>query len=147
MYKRQEYEELYEITKKSCEYLEKKLGCLISDAEVAYITLHFGAFLTTNQTQKRNLRILIICPNGIGTGNMLRNEVASLVPQATEIVNLPLSQYEENHDFDVVISTVVLPKEKKLIVVHPILTDQDRVTIPVSYTHLDVYKRQIIYYD
>lgn len=124
-----EYEELYEITKKSCEYLEKKLGCLISDAEVAYITLHFGAFLTTNQTQKRNLRILIICPNGIGTGNMLRNEVASLVPQATEIVNLPLSQYEEDHDFDVVISTVVLPKEKKLIVMHPILTDQDRVTI------------------
>mgnify|MGYP000671186245 FL=1 len=44
-------------------------------------------------------------------------------------MNLPLSQYEENHDFDVVISTVVLPKEKKLIVVHPILTDQDRVTI------------------
>lgn len=124
-----EYEELYEITKKSCEYLEKKLGCLISDAEVAYITLHFGAFLTTNQTQKRNLRILIICPNGIGTGNMLRNEVSSLVPQATEIVNLPLSQYVENHDFDVVISTVVLAKEKKLIVVHPILTDQDRVTI------------------
>lgn len=124
-----EYEELYEITKKSCEFLEKKLGCLISDAEVAYITLHFGAFLTTNQTQKRNLRILIICPNGIGTGNMLRNEVASLVPQATEIVNLPLSRYEHDHDFDVVISTVVLQKEKKLIVVHPILTDQDRVTI------------------
>ncbi len=124
-----EYEDLYEITKKSCAFLEKKLGCLISDAEVAYITLHFGAFLSTSQPKIRNLRILIICPNGIGTGNMLRNEVASLVPQATEIVNLPLSQYTPNHDFDVVISTVVLSNEKKLIVVHPILTDQDRVTI------------------
>ena len=124
-----EYEDLYEITKKSCVFLEKQLGCLISEAEVAYITLHFGAFLSTSQPKIRNLRILIICPNGIGTGNMLRNEVASLVPQATEIVNLPLSQYTPNHDFDVVISTVVLTNEKKLIVVHPILTDQDRVTI------------------
>lgn len=124
-----EYEELFVMTKKSCAFLEQKLGYLISDAEVAYITLHFGAFLTTNQTRQKNLRILIICPNGIGTGNMLRNEVASLVPQATEIRNLPLSQYESDHGYDVVISTVVLPKEKKLIVVHPILTDQDRVNI------------------
>lgn len=124
-----EYEELFIMTKKSCSFLEKKLGYMISDAEVAYITLHFGAFLNTNHTRTKNLRILIICPNGIGTGNMLHNEVASLVPQATEIRNMPLSQYVSEHHYDVVISTVVLPKEKKLIVVHPILTDQDRVNI------------------
>lgn len=124
-----EYEELFELTKKSCGFMEKRLGCLISDAEVAYITLHFGAFMTSKQQQKKSLRILIICPNGIGTGNMLRSEVSTLVPHASEITNLPLSSYVDTHDYDVVISTVVLPKEKKLIVVHPILTDQDRVNI------------------
>lgn len=143
-----EYEELYEITKKSCEYLERTLGYLISDAEVAYITLHFGAFMTMRETKSRNLRILIICPNGIGTGNMLRNEVASLVPQATEIINLPLSQYQKDHGFDVVISTVVLAEEKKLIVVHPILTDQDRVTIlrncMVSEPHANLQIQEIV---
>ena len=53
----------------------------------------------------------------------------NLVPQATEIKNLPLSSYEPEHDYDVVISTVMLPNEQKLIMVHPILTDQDRVAI------------------
>ena len=126
-----EYAELFELTQKSCEVLEEGLGCLISDAEVAYLTLHFGAFLNAGQSKgnQNTLRIAIICPNGIGTGNMLRSEVSSLVPQATEIRNIPLSQYNEDHSYDVVISTVVLPKEKRLIVVHPILTDQDRVTI------------------
>ena len=126
-----EYDELFELTRKSCSRLENEMGCLISDAEVAYLTLHFGAFLNSNQrkTNQNSLKIAIICPNGIGTGNMLRSEVASLVPQATEIRNIPLSQYNEDHNYDVVISTVVLPKERKLIVVHPILTDQDRVMI------------------
>ena len=124
-----EYEALFELTRRACDVLEKKIGLLISDAEVAYLTLHFGAFMTTNHDNKTDLRVLIICPNGIGTGNMLRNEISALIPQATEICNLPLSLYNENHEYDIVISTVVLPKEKKLVVVHPILTDQDRVTI------------------
>lgn len=124
-----EYEELFELTKRACKTLEKDLDCLISDAEVAYLTLHFGAFMPTQKTHKHAFRILIICPNGIGTGNMLRQEVSTLVPQATEIKNLPLSCYTPNHDYDVVISTVMLANEQRLIMVHPILTDQDRVAI------------------
>lgn len=124
-----EYEELFELTKRACNVLSKNLDCFISDAEVAYLTLHFGAFMPTQKANKHTFRILIICPNGIGTGNMLRQEVSTLVPQATEIKNLPLSSYEPEHDYDVVISTVMLPNEQKLIMVHPILTDQDRVAI------------------
>lgn len=124
-----EYEDLFNLTKKACVLLEHQLDYLISDAEVAYLTLHFGAFMPQTKRNKEAFRILIICPNGIGTGNMLRQEVSNLVPQATEIINLPLSSYSPDHNFDVVISTVVLMNEKKLIVVHPILTDQDRVAI------------------
>ncbi|MDD7281981.1 BglG family transcription antiterminator [Floccifex sp.] len=124
-----EYEDLFYLTKKACISMQNQLDCLISDAEVAYLTLHFGAFMPQKKRNQEAFRILIICPNGIGTGNMLRQEVANLVPQATEITNLPLSSYTPDHDFDVVISTVVLVNEKRLIVVHPILTDQDRVAI------------------
>lgn len=129
-----EYEDLFELTKQSCRYLEERLGAHISDAEVAYITLHFCAFLTSEQPLP-SLRILIICPNGLSTGNMLRSEVKMLVPQASDITTLPLSSYEVGHDFDVVISTIVLPEEKKLIVVHPIVTDQDRVNILRNCVH------------
>ena len=38
-----EYEELFELTKRACKILENDLDSLISDAEVAYLTLHFGA--------------------------------------------------------------------------------------------------------
>lgn len=139
-----EYEELFELTKKACHVLEKKIGTMISDAEVAYLTLHFGAFLTINQDDKKEFRILIICPNGIGTGNMLRNEITALIPQATEICNLPLSLYNENHGYDIVISTVILPNEKKLVVVHPILTDQDRVTILRNCMYTDPHVKMQI---
>lgn len=124
-----EYEELFELTKRACKILENDLDSLISDAEVAYLTLHFGAFMPTQKANKHAFRIMIICPNGIGTGNMLRQEVSTLVPQATEIKNIPLSSYRPNHDYDVVISTVMLANEQRLIMVHPILTDQDRVAI------------------
>ena len=124
-----EYSELFELTKKALKDVQGELGIDISDAEIAYLTLHFGAFLTPSDQTDSTYKILIICPNGIGTGNMLKKEVSSLVPQATEIQNIPLSGYKSDHDYDVVISTVVLPEEKKLIVVHPILTDQDRVAI------------------
>ena len=126
---RLKYEELFELTKRACNVLSKNLDCFILDAEVAYLTLHFGAFMPTQKANKHAFRIMIICPNGIGTGNMLRQEVSTLVPQATEIKNIPLSSYRPNHDYDVVISTVMLANEQRLIMVHPILTDQDRVAI------------------
>ncbi len=124
-----EYAELFELTKQAYKSIQSDLGYIIGDDEIAYLTLHFGAFMTPKNKLEHTYRILIICPNGIGTGNMIKNEVASLVPQATEIQNIPLSSYTEDHTYDIVISTILLPKEKKLIMVHPILTDQDRVTI------------------
>lgn len=124
-----EYSELFELTKKAALQIEDEIGMAISDSEIAYLTLHFGAFMRPKDTVDRAYRILIVCPNGIGTGNMIRSEVTSLVPQATEIVNLPLSRYRTDHRFDVVISTVPLKDEENLILVHPILTDQDRVAI------------------
>ncbi len=123
-----EYTDLFCLTKKAIVVLEKQLNVMISDAEVAYLTLHFGAFIPNKHIDKP-FRILIICPNGIGAGNMLKKEVETLVPQASEITNLSLSKYQADHNYDLVISTVVLPEEEKLIVVHPILTDQDRVAI------------------
>ncbi|MBP3853441.1 MAG: PTS sugar transporter subunit IIA, partial [Erysipelotrichaceae bacterium] len=92
-------------------------------------TLHFGAFMTPSRQDAKPYRILIVCPNGVGTGNMIKSEVLSLVPQATEVINIPLGKYRPDHGYDVVISTVTLPEEKNQIVVHPILTDQDRVAV------------------
>ena len=124
-----QYSELFEITKKACEYLEQQLGVPIPDGEVAYLTLHFGGYIEGRHTVKRFLSILIVCPNGISTGNMLRKEVRTLIPQARKIDVISLSQYRMDNNYDVTISTVAIEGARDLIIVHPILTDNDRVLI------------------
>lgn len=124
-----QYTELFEITKKACEYLEQQIGVPIPDGEVAYLTLHFGGYIEGRHTVKRFLSILIVCPNGISTGNMLRKEVRTLIPQARKIDVISLSQYRLDNNYDVTISTVAIDGARDLIIVHPILTDNDRVLI------------------
>lgn len=126
---RTEYKELFELTKAAFLRISDEINLRVSDAEIAYLTLHFGAFMSPEEELNRPFRILIVCPNGIGTSNMIKSEVKRLVPQATEVRNIPLSKYNPDHNYDAVISTVPIKKEKKLIVVDPILTDQDRVAI------------------
>lgn len=123
-----EYKELFELTKTACKYLEKQIGVPIPDGEVAYLTLHFGGYMRGDKTTKLN--ILIVCPNGISTGNMLRGEVINIIPQASNIKVVPLSEYwENNKNFNLTISTVPIESDENIIVVHPILTDNDRVNI------------------
>ena len=125
-----QYPELFGITKKACEYLEQQIGVPIPDGEVAYITLHFGGYIEDNRVRKDNLNILIVCPNGISTSNMLRKEVKTLVPHAHQIDVVSLSKYNSlKNIYNVVISTVAIENVSNLIIVHPILTDNDRVMI------------------
>ena len=126
---RTEYKELFELTKAAFLRISDEIGFHVADAEIAYLTLHFGAFMSPEDTVSRPYRILIICPNGVGTSNMIKTEVRRLVPKATEVRNIPLSRYTRDCPYDVIISTVPIENEKRLIVVNPILNDQDRVAI------------------
>lgn len=125
-----EYGDLFEITRNACQYLEKEIGVPIPEGEIAYITLHFGAFIISAEKKIENeLNILVVCPNGLSTANMIREEVRVLVPNAKKIDNISMMDYEEDHDYNVVISTVVIDAEPDLVKVHPILTDTDRISI------------------
>ena len=126
---RTEYRELFELTKAAFLRISDEIGFHVADAEIAYLTLHFGAFMSPEDTVNRPYRILIICPNGVGTSNMIKSEVRRLVPKATEVRGIPLSRYTRDCPYDVIISTVPIENEKRLIVVNPILNDQDRVAI------------------
>lgn len=124
-----EYGDLFEVTARACKYLEKEIGVPIPDGEIAYLTLHFGAFITSGQQQEEQLRVLIVCPNGLSTANMIRGEIKTLVPNAETVDIRSLKDYQKQHNYNVVISTVVIEEEKNLILVHPILTDNDRMTV------------------
>ena len=63
------------------------IGLPIPDSEVAYLSLHFGAYLKVSKCQGNKLRILIVCVNGTSTGNMIKREVVKLISDV-EIVGI-----------------------------------------------------------
>lgn len=125
-----EYPNLFEITKIISKYLEQMIGLPIPDSEVAYLALHFGAHLKVSKQKGKKLRILIICVNGVSTGNMIKREVKRLLPEA-EIVGVAaaVDVFNVQNICDLVISTVRIKSVLPLIVVRPILTDEDRKNI------------------
>lgn len=125
-----EYPNLFEITKQVSRYLQQQIGLPIPDSEIAYLALHFGSHLKIDSQNNRRLRILIVCVNGISTGNMLKHEIQKLLPEA-EIVDVVAAKDNVNvqKSFDLVISTTQIKSYVPVLVVHPILTDFDRKII------------------
>lgn len=122
-----EYPNLFDLTKIVSQYLEQMVGLPIPDSEVAYLALHFGAHLKVSRYRGDRLRILIVCANGISTGNMIKREVKKLLPEA-EITGVvaAMDVFNAQDICDLVISTVNIKSVLPVIVVNPILTDEDR---------------------
>lgn len=126
----QEYPELFALTRSAAKKLEESIGFPITDGEIAYLALHFGAFLKISNQENDRLRILIVCVNGISTGNMLKREIKKLLPFA-EIVDVRavVDMVNIQNICDLVISTVKINTVVPVITVHPILTEFDRKII------------------
>ncbi|MCD8353140.1 MAG: BglG family transcription antiterminator [Clostridiales bacterium] len=125
-----EYPELFAITKITAKHLEEDFGVPLPDSEVAYLAMHFGGFLKISGQENNRLRILIVCVNGISTGNMLKREVQKLLPFAEIVGVVSAVKLVNAQDIcDLIISTVRLNSVIPVITVHPILTEFDRQTI------------------
>ena len=125
-----EYPDLFAITKIAAKRLEQQISIPIPDSEIAYLTLHFGGFLKIADSENDQLRILIVCVNGISTGNMIKREVQKLLPFA-EIVDVvaAVDLLNAQDICDLIISTVKINSVIPSITVHPILTEFDRQSI------------------
>ena len=125
-----EYPELFSITRAVIKKLEENIGIPIPDSEVAYLALHFGSALRISEKDSQRLRILIVCVNGMSTGNMIKREVQKLLLFA-EIVDVRavVDLLNVQDVCDLIITTVKINSVVPSIVVHPILTELDRKNI------------------
>lgn len=125
-----EYPDLFKITKIVSKYLEQLIGLPVPDKEIAFLALHFGAHLTLPNREGKRLRILIVCVNGISTGNMIRREVKRLLPDC-EIVAVESARSIMNAQdkCDVIISTIKMKSVVPIITINPIMTQKDRELI------------------
>lgn len=139
------YPELFHITGKVSEYLSKSIGYPISSNEVAYLTLHFGAHLRSTGNKKGVVRVLLVCPSGVSTANMLKKELEDLLPNVEIIDTISLKKLENYTGiFDLIISTVEIKHKRHVITVHPILTAADRKMV---LTHIFKIKGNHIRWD
>lgn len=123
------YKELFEAVKKGLKPVEDFTGKKLSDEEVGYFAMHFGAALqrlNDNENAKQN--VLIVCATGIGTAEMLSSRIQSVF-DVNIVGTMPIHQVNDvlsEKKVDLVITTVPIDKvEVKCIEVNPLLTEKD----------------------
>ncbi|MCF6409503.1 BglG family transcription antiterminator [Pseudalkalibacillus salsuginis] len=113
------YQDIYHLTKRVMLHLEYYVGEPIPDEEIAYITLHFGGWLTKEKKQvETKYRAIIVCENGIGTSNMLKAQLENLITGLEVIETLSMREFQaKDFDVDVIFSTNFI-KPRIIPVIH-----------------------------
>ncbi|MGV2488143.1 UNVERIFIED_CONTAM: transcription antiterminator, partial [Bacillus mycoides] len=128
----QNYEEVYTLTKKVIHHFEEYVGKIISDDEMAYITMHFGAWMRKEGiVPSPRKTALLVCPNGIGTSRMLQYQLEQVFSSVDILKAISKREYESNtFDVDCIITTTELEKGKiPIFMVNPILTDSEKASL------------------
>ena len=92
--------------------------------EIAYLALHFAA---ARERNIQPIRTLVMCASGLGTSQLI---VAKLkrafnnLDIVDVISTMDVSQYDE-HQIDLIISTIAVQSKIKTIVINPLLTQYD----------------------
>ncbi|MCP9328973.1 BglG family transcription antiterminator [Liquorilactobacillus satsumensis] len=121
----QQYPELYNAVKKGLHEIFSKYS--FSETEAQLILLYFANSYSSGQT-RRQLRALIVCPNGIGTASILKGRLHKEIPAIAAIRIAKVSQLNELDpaEYDLILSTLDLPGfDWKYYIVSPLLLDDE----------------------
>lgn len=122
-----QYEEIFEITRIALYPLNLLVQEVIPESEIAYFTILFGGAISNEKERKKanNLQALILCPNGISSSLIMKSELQELFPQIDFIETKSVENYYSNgemQDVDMIFSSIPIQTEKKLYIIHPIMT-------------------------
>jgi mannitol operon transcriptional antiterminator len=121
------YQDIVELTKKALLPLENSLQTRINEDEISYFALHFGGWMKKQEGRQKQKRIVIVCANGIGTSRMLQYQLEQLLTDAELIGPMTVRDYEQfKETYDLVITTTPLKKRMNVMLVNPILTDDEK---------------------
>ncbi|WP_404455282.1 BglG family transcription antiterminator [Virgibacillus necropolis] len=126
---RQNYGEVFDITKKVVHHIEKLVGQSLNNDETAYIAMHFGGWLRKHNTEiTPKKKGIVVCENGVGTSNILRSQLDTLFSSIEIVQSVSYRNYINGNfdDIDYVFSTKPIPDNPKVIPVSPILDDAEK---------------------
>lgn len=114
--------------------VEHELAVKFNDEEVAFLAMYFQVSLEKSHNGKK---ILIVCPTGIGTSELIYNKIKRILP-AQDIAEVTTVDklYKKNLDnVDLIISSIHLPTiDKPTIKVSTLITQEDIKNITSLYS-------------
>jgi transcriptional antiterminator/mannitol/fructose-specific phosphotransferase system IIA component (Ntr-type) len=104
---------------------EKHYGIKVTEEEVAYLAMHFGAAL---ERKKTLTRAVIVCSSGIGTAQLaavrLEHSISDL--KIIEITSVNDVSKIKSLNYDIIISTIPLRGyDKPVVLINPLVSDRD----------------------
>lgn len=116
--------------------VEEELKIQFNEEEVALVAMYFQASLEKSQNGKK---ILIICPNGMGTSELIFNKIKRILPaqDIAEITTLDKLYKKKIDNVDLIISSIKLENiDKPIIQVSTLVTQEDIKNITALYSNL-----------
>ncbi|WP_270179764.1 BglG family transcription antiterminator [Alkalihalobacillus sp. CinArs1] len=128
----QEYPDVFSITKRAVWPVELMTSKKLPDDEIAYLAMHFGAWMQKEELPGIKVgKAIIVCEKGIGTSNILKGQLEKLLTNVEVVGTVSRRQFINNqYDIDYVFSTSPIQHESvPVLTVSPILTQQDKEKI------------------
>lgn len=151
---KREYSSLYELIRRSLKPLEEMTGKALSSDEIAYFTIHFGGYLQAKvkRREAKDLRAMIVCPNGVSTSLILQSELEKIFPRM-EFQSISRSHFKtvdnmERDDVQVIFSTTHLESQNKVFLVKPLMTSIEKILLKRRvYEYLHLEKEDVVSID
>ncbi|WP_430606733.1 hypothetical protein IGJ55_002958 [Enterococcus sp. AZ170] len=121
---------------------EEALEVIFNEDEIGFLTIYFQSAM---ERAKLSKKILIVCPTGIATSELLLNRIKNVLPSfdMLEVASIKEVAAIDLEQIDFVISTVQLNLvNKKVIVVSPLLSDQDIKNISAAYNEQFMFSKE-----
>lgn len=128
-----EHGELHHLIKKSLVPLEEILGFKIHENECTYLTMLIGSWLLRQGDEISNKKMaIVVCPNGISVSKLLYETLRGLFPEIVFLDHISLRNFVNYPlEYDIVFSTTFLRTEKKLFLVKPLLSNDEKYRLKV----------------
>ncbi|WP_297422416.1 BglG family transcription antiterminator [Clostridium sp.] len=127
---KEHYSDLYAVIKNTCRLIFSRYNLKIPPEEVGYITMHIAVAIQKQQAMLGNIKVLVVCPSGIGTSRILCNKIKALFNEigVIDVVSLhDINSEMDKNNYDLILSTVPVNLKTKdnVIVISHFMTETD----------------------
>ncbi|WP_432403844.1 BglG family transcription antiterminator [Wukongibacter sp. M2B1] len=147
------YPEIFEISKKSAQVINKRFNVEMPEAEIGFIAMHIGAAIEKKRQRvskaNRIYNVVVACTSGIGTSRLLATRLKKEFKNLRIVDTVSTVQIKEDwlkeNEVDLIISTVYLDEGSASIVnVNPLLLEGDIKKIESTVEKLGAHRENII---